>query len=136
MAISFPELFNCASNKYAKVIDYVERRGDSIVWGPVFRRSLNEVEEGQFHSQLTSIANVFISINGKDRRIWMATNDGMFSVSSFFTSMHRDVVVTHINWATLWSMKAPPRVIAFGWSALRGGHSNDKQLKTPAGDYR
>eukprot|EP00268_Persea_americana_P012878 TRINITY_DN15545_c0_g1_i6.p1 TRINITY_DN15545_c0_g1~~TRINITY_DN15545_c0_g1_i6.p1 ORF type:complete len:174 (-),score=24.45 TRINITY_DN15545_c0_g1_i6:44-565(-) len=35
--------------------------------------------------------------------------------------MDRDAVVNRINWDSLWSMKAPPRVIAFGWSALLGG---------------
>ena len=26
-----------------------------------------------------------------------------------------------VNWASFWSMKAPPRVMAFGWTALLGG---------------
>ena len=38
----FPELFNCASNQEAKVIDYMERRGDCIIWGSIFRKNLNE----------------------------------------------------------------------------------------------
>ena len=30
---AFLELFNCASNQKAKVLDYMERRGEGIVWG-------------------------------------------------------------------------------------------------------
>ena len=43
-----------------------------------------------------------------------------FSVSSFF-SMSEVVVESRSFWGSLWSTKAPPRVIAFGWSALLGG---------------
>lgn len=65
LATSFPEVCNCTSNQQDKVIDYLERRGDSVLWGPTFRRHLNEVEEGQFRSLLICTANVFIPINGK-----------------------------------------------------------------------
>lgn len=47
LAMSFPQLYNCASDKGDKMIYCMERRGDSVVWGPIFRRNLNEVEEGQ-----------------------------------------------------------------------------------------
>lgn len=57
---TFPDLFHCASSQEAKVIDYMERRGDSIVWGPIFKRNLNEMEESQFRSLLTIIGDVFI----------------------------------------------------------------------------
>ena len=121
LASTYPELFNCASNQEAKVIDYMERRGDCIIWGPVFRWNFNEVEELQFRSLLNMIGEVFVPTECKDRRIWMPTTDGMFSVAYFFASMMREVVYTDINWTSFWSMKAPPRVMAFGWTALLGG---------------
>lgn len=101
LAISFPQLYNCASDKGAKVIYYLERRGDSVVWGPIFRRNLNEVEEGQLLSMMLHIANVFIPRIGKDRRIWMASADDMFLVASLYLSMTRDLEVSHTNWACL-----------------------------------
>ena len=57
---TFPELFKCASNQEAKVVDYMERRRDSIILGLVFKRNLNEVEELQFRSLLNMIGEVFI----------------------------------------------------------------------------
>ena len=78
------------------------------------------MEELQFRSLLNMIGEVFIPIEDNDRRIWMATTDGMFSVASFLASMARGEAVSHINWKSLWSIKAPPRVMAFGWTALLG----------------
>lgn len=101
LAISFPQLYTCASDKGAKVIYYLERRGDSVVWDPIFRRDLNEVEEGQLRSMMLRIANVFIPWIGKDRRNWMASADDMFSVASLYLSMTRDLVVAHTNWTCL-----------------------------------
>ena len=70
------------------------------------------MEEFQFRSLLNLIGNAFIPRDGKDRRIWMPSADDIFSIVSFF-SMNKDVVVTRINWASLWSMEAAPRVIVF-----------------------
>lgn len=65
------------------------------------------MEELQFCSLLNMIGEVFIPIDGNDRRIWMPTTDGMFLVASFFASMTRGEAVSHINWKSLWSIKAP-----------------------------
>ena len=65
--------------------------------GPVFGRNLNEVEEFQLCSLLIMIGEVFIPTDDKDRRIWMPTTNGTFSVASFFALMTRGVVVTNIN---------------------------------------
>eukprot|EP00268_Persea_americana_P056875 TRINITY_DN6763_c1_g1_i3.p1 TRINITY_DN6763_c1_g1~~TRINITY_DN6763_c1_g1_i3.p1 ORF type:complete len:114 (-),score=14.00 TRINITY_DN6763_c1_g1_i3:334-675(-) len=35
--------------------------------------------------------------------------------------MTREVLDMDVNWASFWSMKAPPRVMAFEWTALLGG---------------
>ena len=83
LAISFPNLFNCATNQIAKVIDYLERIDDRVVWGPIFRRNLNEVEEAQFTEMMKLIRNVFIPKNGADRRVWTASTNGMFSVAFY-----------------------------------------------------
>lgn len=40
-------------------------------------------------------------MDGRDKRVWLATTDGKFSC--------------------LWKYKAPLRVIAFGWLALQSG---------------
>ena len=87
-------MFNCASNQKAKVLDHIERRGDGIVWEPVFRRNLNKVGESQFQSLLSLVGDAFIPRDGKDRRIWMPSADGTFWVVSSFVSKTRDAVLT------------------------------------------
>lgn len=91
------------------------------MWVAIFRRNLNEVKEAQSRSLLLCIGNVFIPRNGKDRRIWMASAEDMFSVASLFFSLTRYVVVSHTNWTSLWRMKAPLRIIVVGWMTLLGG---------------
>lgn len=51
----------------------------------------------------------------------MALADGMFSVASLFMALSTNAVLNSPDLAPLWRMKAPPRVIALGWSALLGG---------------
>lgn len=98
----------------------MERIDGRIVWGHIFTRNLNGLEETQFRSMMVLIGSIFIPKNGKER-VWMASMDGMFSVASLFLSMTRDVMVSHSQLASPWKIKPPPRVIAFRWSALLGG---------------
>ena len=88
LASLFPDLFSCASNQEAKVIDYMERRGDNIIWGPIFRRNLNWIEEDQFQSLLTVIGIVIITRDGQDRRILMASGDGVHVLGGFLFSVN------------------------------------------------
>ena len=74
LATSYLDLFNCASNQSAKIIDYIERIDDCIIWGPIFRR--NEREESRFRSMTGVINIVFIRRDGKDKRVWMASTNG------------------------------------------------------------
>eukprot|EP00268_Persea_americana_P004659 TRINITY_DN11508_c0_g1_i8.p1 TRINITY_DN11508_c0_g1~~TRINITY_DN11508_c0_g1_i8.p1 ORF type:complete len:235 (+),score=26.42 TRINITY_DN11508_c0_g1_i8:575-1279(+) len=67
------------------------------------------------------IGNVFIPKKGKDKRIWTASTNGIFSVASFFLTITKYAMTSHPHISSLWRMKAPPRVIEFGWSALLGG---------------
>ena len=102
-------------------IDYLERIEDWVVWGPIFRRNLNEVEKAQSRETTRLIGNIFIPKNGTNGRVWITSTNGMFSVAYLFLSMTREAMVSHPQMATQWRIKAPPRVIAFGWSALLGG---------------
>ena len=120
LASTFPELFRCATNHEAKVIEYMERKGDCISWGHTFRRNFKDVEGSQFHSMLTILGSVFIPREGRDRRIQMESSDGFFLVASFLSSLSAEVE-SHTFQDSLWSMTALPRVIAFGWIVLLGG---------------
>lgn len=83
-ALSFPRLFACARDLYAKACDYMVRNGDNIHWGPIFRRDLSEVEEAEFFSLLEVLGQVSDVGGGSDRRVWVPSRDGAFTVASFF----------------------------------------------------
>lgn len=55
LSLHFPDLYRCARNQQAKVMDYMERDVDRTLWGPIFRRNLLESEEGSLMSLLDKI---------------------------------------------------------------------------------
>lgn len=54
LAVQFPDL-RSARNHQAKVKDYMERYADWVLWGPIFRRNLLELEEGNLMSLLDKL---------------------------------------------------------------------------------
>ena len=55
---------------------------------------------------------------GEDMGVWIASKDGLFSVSSFFSAIHISLA-ERIVMNIIWKIKAPPRVVIFGWMAIR-----------------
>ena len=97
----------------------MDRVAERVFWGPIFRIDLTESEEENLMTLLDKLGRIFIPAEGDDKRVWAASKDVVFSVSSFFGVLSN----THNshNWFDyLWKTKAPPRVLAFGWLALRG----------------
>ena len=84
LGAQFPNLFNCAMDKEAKVKSYMSRAGGQVVWSPTLRRNLKDLEESKFISLLNLLNGMFILDRGEDARVWTASKDGSFSVSSFF----------------------------------------------------
>lgn len=105
-----PLVFNCARDKEAKLQDYLERKGGQVVWGPTLRTNLTETEEGQLVDLLRFLQNVQIYEEDKDSRVWAASRDGLFSVSSFFAYITRSDRV-ECKSARVWKIKAHPRVL-------------------------
>ena len=75
---------------------------------PIFRRNLKENEESQFISLLNFPNGVNIQDRGEDVRVWEASKNGSFSVSSFFktiliNSRERSAL------SSIWKLKAPLR---------------------------
>lgn len=70
-----------------------------------------------FNTHTLSLMN-FLD-GGVDCRVWRASRDGVFSVSSFFSAIISSSP-SPSPLSSIWALKAPPRVIAFGWIALRG----------------
>lgn len=88
LAIQYLSLFTCARNKESKVQDYLERVGSQVVWGPTLRRNLTKAEEAQLII-LNSLQNVQTHEEEEDGRVWVASRDNLFSVSTFFVSISR-----------------------------------------------
>lgn len=95
------------------------KSGDHLQWGPILRRNLLE-EENQFVSLLQILSQVHISDMGVASRVWRASQDGVLSVSSFFSVLESSSPFPS-PLGRISKLKASPRVVAFGWIALRGG---------------
>lgn len=64
-----------------------------------------------FTSWIGERIGFYIAYWKKDRRIWIGTVDGSFSVVSFFEALRGDRV---------WNSKAPNEVLAFSWLVISG----------------
>ena len=120
LADCFPDLFRFALDKEATVQNYLERQGPGaqVRWGPTFRRSLKEQEESQLVSLLDLLNGIFIPEDGEVVRLWSASKDGSFFVSSFFSEISMGERARN-SIAFIWQIKAPPRVVIFGWLAIQ-----------------
>ena len=69
-AKKFPKLFNCALVKEAKVKSYFAKGTNrEVIWYPIFRRNLRDIEERQFLSLINVLRDVLIPEEGEDARI-------------------------------------------------------------------
>lgn len=63
--------------------------------------------------------DVIVPEDGRDSRWWAPSKNGSFVVASF-----AEVLSYNISYPRqlnpLWELKAPPRVLLFGWLAMRG----------------
>ena len=69
------------------VRDCFSKNGEHVVWGPIFRRNLDEGEIEDFAALLTILDSVFIVEGRTYKRVWTGTIDGSFSVASFFLAL-------------------------------------------------
>ena len=88
--------------------------GGRVVWGHVFRRNITEVEEGQCQIMLALLCDVYMLENTTDRRAYLGTMSSSFSVVSCFPII-RERSLNPIFLSSLWKIKAPLRVLSFGW---------------------
>lgn len=58
-----------------------------MFWGPSFSRNLNEREFSQFLSMMELLNDVFIPIDGLDKRVWAASSNDQFSVFSLYSTL-------------------------------------------------
>ena len=110
------------SFNYTAVPETIKPRSETTWKGPLFRPFGARFSRGTFTSRfslLHVLYQLFIPEGGNDNRVRTPSRDGNFSVSSFFSTL-----LTHAasdtHWDHLWKTKAPQRVLAFRWLALRG----------------
>ena len=89
-----------------------------MVWSLIIRRNLKDHEESQFISLLNLLNGVFIPNMGEDTRVWTTSKDGLFSVSSFFSAILNRLWEKNVV-GSIWKIKGLPRVVMFGWLAIR-----------------
>ena len=63
------------------------KKGKRVVWSPIFRQKLDKGEIEDFTALLTVLDIVFIVDGRKDKRVWIGTIDGSFSIASFFRAL-------------------------------------------------
>lgn len=81
------------------------------------RRNLRDNEVDQYTSLLNLLSEAII-MEGVDERRWIASEDGSFSVSSFFVVLNNlDGLRSQV--ATILKLMSPPRVLVYGWLALQ-----------------
>lgn len=73
----------------------------------IFRRNLDEQETSQFQALLEILGKAFIPRQRKDKRLWMASADGMFLVATLFMALSINVSINSPNLAKFWRLKAP-----------------------------
>ena len=101
------------------VRDCFSKNGEHVVWGPIFRRNLDEREIEDFATLLVVLDSVFIVDGRKDKRVWTSTIDRSFSVASFFMALRGDAL-SDFPFDEVWKSKGPPRVGAFAWLPISG----------------
>ena len=69
-------------------------------------------------SLLNLLSGVYIAEGGEDIRLSKASKNGSFSVYSFFSSMMGRCNMRS-PMVCIWKLKAPSRVVVFGWLVLR-----------------
>lgn len=116
LADQFPELYGCARNG-REGTEYMERSSNAVVWTPIFRRNLLQSNESSLLSLLQMLGNVFIPEDGIDCRWWDPSKEGTFSIASFAEILSSNNIYSR-QLDFLWELKAPLRVILFGWLAL------------------
>lgn len=96
----FPNVYLLAANRLAKVVDYMERSSNSVVWNPMLRRAAFDWEIPQICSLMETLGNVILGANQVDKRRWMGSAEGCFSVKSCYNLMEssRDI---GIPWKTI-----------------------------------
>lgn len=126
----FPLLFLCVGYRQVNVSYYLTRSGESIQWGPIFRRNLTEQEENQFISLLHTLSQVAFQRGKQIVRVWRAFEHGAFSVSSFYSVLK--CISPPSPTSRIWKMNG---LLRFRMDCFAWGYPHDGQSTSPKDNF-
>ena len=126
---SFSSLFSMSMSKNAWVSEVWNPVGDGDGWTPFFARAFNDWEIDLVERLLQNIHAFRVQREEEDRVIWTTSNDGAFTVKSFY-SMLESGGSSMFPRERIWKVRVPPKVALFAWEASWGKVLTLEQLQT------
>ena len=103
--------------------------GDGDGWTPLFARAFNDWEIDLVERLLQNIHAFRVQREEEDRVIWTTSNDGAFTVKSFY-SMLESGGSSIFPSERIWKVRVPPKVTLFAWETSWGKVLTLEQLQT------
>ena len=116
---SFPNLFNIATNKEAKVAEIWDNREGEGCWSPTFLRSLNDWEVSEMTRFLQILHGYKLNPLGVDKLSLKNAIDKGFSVKSMYKGFDVSPALDYPH-RLVWNPVAPPKTGVFAWEAAWG----------------
>ena len=124
----FPNLFNIATNREAKVAEIWDSRVGDGCWSPTFIRPLNDWELEELSSFLLFLHGLKIRSTGVDKLSLKNAIDKGFSVKSMYKGFDGSPALEFPH-RLVWNSVAPPKTGFFAWEASWGKVLTIDQLK-------
>ena len=124
----FPNLFNIATNKDAKVAEIWDSREGVGCWSPTFLRSLNDWELEEMTRFLQILHGHNFHPLGEDKLSLKNVNNKGFSVKSMYKGFDVSPALDFPH-RLVWNPAAPPKTGVFAWEAAWGNVLTLDQLK-------
>lgn len=93
-----------------------------------FSPNLTEQAQGELQQLRHNLAQLHLIHSTPDDIQWKATGTGAFSVQLAYKEMKGEAVMA-LDLRHIWKLKAPPRMIIFGWLAIRNRILTHDNLK-------
>ena len=124
----FPNLFNIATNKEAKVAEIWDSREGDGCWSPTFLRPLNDWELQEMTRFLLILQGIKFQPLGVDKLSLKNVNVKGFSVKSMYKGLDVSPALDFPH-RFVWNPVAPPKTGVFAWEAAWGKVLTLDQLK-------
>ena len=124
----FPNLFNIATNKEAKVVEIWDSSEGDGCWSPTFVRFLNDWELEEMTRFLQILHDHKFHPSGVDKLSLKNAIDKGFSVKSMYKGFDVSLALNFPH-RLVWNPVAPPKTGVFAWEAAWGKMLTLDQIK-------